>query len=647
MDIDRYLESKGLELHLAPNMNVRTLCFFHEEEGKASEGRLYIKVDPDAEVPGLFFCHVCEESGSLNKIRRFFGDSLDSDSATAARKIPILNAAARYYHDNLDTDAVSYLTQERGLSPETIMKFQLGLSDGSLFDFLLLQDFKAEDIFATGLVRSREHKDFFESGMIIIPYFDQGHCVQLRGRDRTATKNKYKTPTGQTPLLYNTDTLLHADEVIVTEGEFDAMILEEHGIAAVGTPGTRTFKPEFGRFFEEIPRVYICFDVDRPDRKGHLAGKEGAERTATIIGAKARIVELPLLGKDDEIDVSDYFNRHGKSADDFKYLLRNASMGMLVTVQDAFNAWLDREGNPDLSGFKIGYETFDSIIAPGLLPGQVAVFLARTGTGKTIMMVNIIQRLIKMHPEIKILFVSLEQTRNEWFERARRLQGFYHPDEDPFNLNSDTINYYNKNLLIVDKNRVSPGELRECIHQSEDELKGKPDIVVVDYLGYYARGFRGEPYVRTSDAIMSLKEIGKDEDVVVFSPQQVNRGSSAGTDIKISDARESGVVEETADFLLSIMNEDATPGINDKKGEKKGSFTGDVKMVILKSRHGGMGTIIEVKFAPTSLAMVPMNDILFDDKYLTQAINEIEWRNSGEHIYAQVLERHRTGNRSF
>lgn len=641
-DIEGYLESKGLELWPAPNMNVRTTCFFHEEEGKANEGRLYIKTDPDAEVPGLFFCHVCEETGSLNKIKRHFGDKVDSGSMPAARKIPILNAAAAYYQEKLDMSTVKYLTDERGLSTDSIEKFKLGRADGGLMEYLLMQGtFPAEDIKATGLVRS-DNKDFFEPGTVTIPYFDQGSCVQIRGRDLKATKNKYKTPPGQKPLLYNMDTLIYADNVVVTEGEFDAMTLEEAGFNAVGAPGTRTFQPEFSRFFEEMSRVYVCFDTDRPDRKGRLAGKEGAEKTATAIGAKARIVELPLLGNDDEIDVSDYFNKHGKTSEDFKYLLRQASSGILVTVEDAFNAWLDREGNPNLTGYKIGYEKFDSIVAPGLLPGQLAVFLARTGTGKTIMMVNFMQRMIKTHPDIKILFVSLEQTRNEWYERARRVHGFYNCHIPVgMELNRATIDYYKNNLLMVDRNRLSQEELVTCIQQSEDELGGKPDIVIVDYLGYWARGFKGEPYVRTSDAVMAFKEVAKEQELTIISPHQVNRGSQPGTDIKVSDARESGVVEETADFLLSIMNSDATPGVNN------GSFTGDIKMHILKSRHGGMGTQVEIKFAPTSLAMVPEFDTLYDDTYLRRAIDEISWRNSGDHVFERVLEKHRTGDRSI
>ncbi len=634
-DVYDYLLSKDLELHPAPNLNVRTSCFFHEEEGPAHEGRLYIKVDPDAEVPGLFFCHRCEAKGSLNRIKYHFGDKVDDEDIFKGRKIQVYNEACDYYFNKLDKDALSYLMDGRGLSLELIEQNKLGVAKEGLNSHLLSLNFTIDEIQSTGLVWDTG-KDFFNDGTIIIPYFDQGECVQLRGRDRKAKKNKYKTPPGQAGLLFNTDTLHDAEEVIITEGEFDALVLEDLGYNAVGVPGSRAFKGEWGRFFSEARRVYVAFDNDD-------AGREGSESVASHLGAKARIVEMPRHepGKP-KVDITHYFIEQGNRKEDFDHLLRISSTGVLIRVEDAFSAWLDREGNPNLKGLQLGYETLDKIIAPGMLQGQVGIFLARTGSGKTVMMINFMQRIIMANPKTNILFVSLEQTRNEWYERARRIHGFYNDRLLPeTTLNTATIDYYKDNLMMVDKNRLTLDELRVCIRQTEDELGAKLDLVVVDYLGYWSRGFKGEPYVRTSDAVMALKEVAKDAEVVIISPHQVNRGSAPGTNIKVSDARESGVVEETADFLLSIMNADATPGVS------TGSYTGDVKMIILKSRHGGLGAEIDIKFAPTSLAMVPANDNLFDPKYLQRALDEINWRNAGEYVYSKVLERHRTGLRTI
>jgi len=623
-----YLDSKNIDYRVAPGSNVRTTCFFHGEEGEAKTGRLYIRVDDEAEVRGLFWCHVCEAKGSLNRIKSHFGDPIDTDTLPFGKKVQIFQAAAEYYSAALtkDDEALDYLLNERNLSPETIADLGLGAADGKLHDHLMSAEFSLEDIRSTGLVNSRG-EDFFHPGTVTIPYFDQNNCVQIRGRILGATKNKYKTPPSQRPYLYNIDTMIDTNEVILCEGEFDAMLLCELGYNAIGVPGVRTFKENWVKFFSEMKRVYICFDTDEP-------GVDAAAKLASLLGSKAKIINLPKPASGVDVDVSEYFKSVGFDAAGFDLLLRKARSGNLVRVAEAFEAWLDREGNPDLKGLITGYAKLDAIIKPGMLPGQLAVFLARTGSGKTLQMVNFMHRMIVAKPDIKILFVSLEQTANEWYDRARRLQGFYNPELRPdINLNEATMGFYADNLIMTEKNRMSMEEFRSAIRQASEELEGPIDLVVVDYLGYWARAFKGEPYVRTSDAVMGLKEVAKEEELVVFSPHQVNRGSQPGTMIKTSDARESGVVEETADFLFAIEKPEAEVDIK--------TATGELNLHVLKSRHGGVGTRIEMMFAPTSLAVVPKLDDLYDSRFLRQAALEVRWRAQGTYEFETVLRNHR------
>src|SRR5439155_15339893 len=101
--------------------------------------------------------------------------------------------------------------------------------------------------------------------------------------------------------------------IIICEGEFDRMVLEDNGfIAVTSTAGAGVFKKEWAKAFENIPEVYICYDRDE-------AGKNGAERVASLI-PHARIVELP-----DEVgeggDVTDFFVRLGQNREDFQKLL--------------------------------------------------------------------------------------------------------------------------------------------------------------------------------------------------------------------------------------------------------------------------------------------------------------------------------------
>ena len=156
----------------------------------------------------------------------------------------------------------------------------------------------------------------------------------------------------------------------------------------------------------------------------------------------------------------------------------------------------------------------------------------------------------------------------------------------------------------------------------------KPDMVFVDYLGYWARSYKGDAYERTSAAVMALKAIAKEYRVPILTPHQVNRGNQAGTEVGLNDARDSGAVEETADFLLSLASSDQKNMQNDQRN-------GETMMKILKSRHGGVGTPIKVIFAPQSLAMVPREEV----QGLKRAMAEVSATALGEN-YDQVFARH-------
>ncbi len=250
-------------------------------------------------------------------------------------------------------------------------------------------------------------------------------------------------------------------------------------------------------------------------------------------------------------------------------------------------------------------------------------------THNTLWTLNVFQRMCMENPEVRILFVSLEQTRGDWFERARRIHRFYNLDST----NEDCLDYFRHRLMVVDKNRVTEVELVDCIEQYEFEIGEKPDLVAIDYLGYWARSFKGEAYERMSAAIMALKAIAKEHRIVILAPHQVSRGAHFGEEFEMDDARDSGVVEETADFILTLWSPDVMKG---KKEEEK---TGIVNMKIAKSRHGGKGSETRLQFAPLSLAMVPHGDAL-----VQRARDELDFALAKDD-FEIAMHRHKTGNR--
>lgn len=614
-DIREYLESKGCVVHTAGSGNIRMRCPWH---GEAPEkpGKLYINVE-DEDKWGIWFCFVCNERGNLNKLRQFYGDapiklkSHDYDN-------PLMEIAAAYYHENLlkNNEAYEYLTQERGLTDLIIIQARIGWADGNLAHHLMTEHKIAPEVIKdSGLVNTHGH-DYFKNE-IIFPYQNFGRAVQLRGKKIGGITRGLP---GVNTMPYNADALIGEDTAVICEGEIDTLTMLQMDFPAVGVPGVHTFKEEWLEIFDEIKRVYIIFDQDP-------AGKSGAEKVAGKIGPRSRVVELPKKG----IDVNDYYVKYGKLREDFDYLFSKAKGGILITVHQAYERWTQIEGNPNLVGLKFNIAALDRAMSYGQLPGQLVVTLARTDAGKSIDVLNKIVRNRLVDEEFTCLLISLEQTRNEVFERLHRINNFYHPGSSVI----DTVNYWKNNLLIVDKNRITENELVDCIEQFCYENGRPANKIIVDYLGYYARGFGGNAKERTSEAMMGLKRIAKEFETVIETPVQANRTGEIGSAMSFDMAADAAEVEHTANIMMSLWrpeqklqkdpgNSDVTPG--------------DVYSQIIKSKNGGSGTIARYHFTPLTLALVPYDDPLYD-----MAIKERAWAGAGDTI-EDVIQRRLTGS---
>lgn len=117
--------------------------------------------------------------------------------------------------------------------------------------------------------------------------------------------------------LYGWEHVTHAvDQVVICEGEFDRLLLESLGYAAVtSTASDRAFRSGWAKALSVIPRVYVCFHRD-------AGGRASAARIGRLI-RHARIVTLPVqVG--DQGGITDFFVRLNRSCAMFDELLAAA-----------------------------------------------------------------------------------------------------------------------------------------------------------------------------------------------------------------------------------------------------------------------------------------------------------------------------------
>ncbi len=279
-----YLIQKGITFK-ETNGELITKCVFCEKEN-----HLYFSAET-----GQYQCKVCGEEGNIFTLAKHFGDDLRNIITNyhynnmENNKSPFDITLVEEYHNALPQEIRAYLNN-RGISDEIIEKNKLGWGN------------------------------FYGRDWITIPIKDFSGSytfLKLRRNPFKEDENDAKYmfyPKGNSAVLYGAERLKSNDKVIVCEGEFDQMILEKHGIAAVtSTAGAGTFKREWLDYFHGCQEIHICFDLDE-------AGKKGAKRVAqglsAVNDAKIYIASLPQeLGGGG--DITDYFVKGYKIDDLF------------------------------------------------------------------------------------------------------------------------------------------------------------------------------------------------------------------------------------------------------------------------------------------------------------------------------------------
>ena len=194
--------------------------------------------------------------------------------------------------------AIKALMEERGLDRRTIVEWELGY-DGSRY---------------------------------MIPVRDKdGELLNVRRYKLNAgTSDKMLNLPGHgTAALYRPDILAANQEIVVTEGEMDCIILNQFGVPAIThTAGAATFRPNWaGEFTGKT--VWVAYDNDD-------AGRKGAKKVEQILAAFAEnvyLIEIPIPAKGS--DITDYLHKEGHSAKDFRLLMQAAQEAKAMGSREA------------------------------------------------------------------------------------------------------------------------------------------------------------------------------------------------------------------------------------------------------------------------------------------------------------------------
>ena len=197
----------------------------------------------------------------------------------------------------------------------------------------------------------------------------------------------------------------------------------------------------------------------------------------------------------------------------------------------------------------LGFPSQDNAIG-GLRYGELLLFMARTTVGKTFWALNTINNMTA-YSQDKVALFSLEMNKTSILERLCQIRFSLDRETAKERLKSDnqTRDFFKdtfKNLFIFTYN-YSIAEVELKIKETGSR------IVFIDYLDLLReqQSKSQSRYERISDLIIESKRIAKRQDSLIIILHQLQRQAEEGSiPVRLTMARDSGVVEEASDFIL-------------------------------------------------------------------------------------------------
>lgn len=232
------------------------------------------------------------------------------------------------------------------------------------------------------------------------------------------------------------------------------------------------------------------------------------------------------------------------------------------TLRQQIGGLREFSANPQ-QRIRLGWESIDTLIE-GPARGEVCLVVGRSYTGKSLFASNVVVNNRHM-PNI---FFSLEMPEHQVLERmfgqwaqiaSKDVQGMVGSGTLPQVL--DTMPDAFPQTLIVDRPRLTLGDMSWYIEAFDEWYGERPAFVVVDYLEAVGGSEKVGDTGRTERIAKGLKDWAKDESVAVVVCHHANRSEPEWLPPTADSVRYAGYTE--ADFVLGIWRPATNPKLND------------------------------------------------------------------------------------
>lgn len=373
-EVEKYLERMNLKFRRTNTHAVVEECpFCHDTKGKADNlYKLYLCLES-----GVYMCHRCEANGSWYTFQKrlshgvFLYPCKDSKGAEPGRseagKIPPVAKSRRQVLPSSNTQRMyqrdlwgdlqevkRYINEKRRLEDRVLRKYGVGAAV-----------FKVE-----------EGGRWIDHACVTFPmYNEEGKLVRHKVRSIKTKSYMRLQPKGGGWGLFGIDTVpADAKEVVLTEGEFDAMaVYQMTGRPAISLPnGASSLPIQLLPALERFEKIILWMDKD-------LAGQNGAKQFSRKLGLK----RCTSVITEDCKDANDGLLKNL----DLNQVLCSAKVvphEEIVTFDDLREeVFYEFSHSKALEGLKCKSLPLLNSYFSGLRNGELTIYSGHTGIGKT------------------------------------------------------------------------------------------------------------------------------------------------------------------------------------------------------------------------------------------------------------------------
>ena len=265
--------------------------------------------------------------------------------------------------------------------------------------------------------------------------------------------------------------------------------------------------------------------------------------------------------------------------------------GDVVTAADLFMSTIERLESPDPPGLiQFPWAELRRLVRY-LRPGQLVTVAARPSLGKSLVAQDL-ARYTGLRRQIPCALFTLEQDRDEVMDRLlaaeagvllEHITGKELTDADWDRIAAARDRFEESSLVIDDAPKITIPHIRARLRGLTRREPVK--LAIVDYLQLMDGGPEAENRQREVAALVgNLKGIAREFRIPVVMCCQLNRGPEHRQDKRphMSDARETGSVENDSDVAILIHREDFYDAESPRAGE--------ADLIVDKNRNGPRGT---------------------------------------------------------